>query len=49
MKAISGEKVTAMKKTVSIKGNKIEFDKTIDAKEFKGMSSHGSHRSHSSS
>ena len=48
MKVISGEKVTAKKKNISTKGNKIEFDKSIDTKEFKAMASHGSHRSHSS-
>ena len=49
MKNITGEKVTRMKKTILTASSKIEFDKKVDAKEFKGISSHGSHRSHSSS
>lgn len=48
MKNIPGEKVTAAKKIIASQNGKIEFDKNIDAKDFKAISSHGSHRSHSS-
>ena len=48
MKNISGENVTKAKKVIATKGSKIEFDKNADVKNFKGVSSHGSHRSHSS-
>ena len=48
MKNISGEKVTKIKEVISTKSNKIEFDKNIEVKTFKGISSHGSHRVHGS-
>ncbi|MBE8952578.1 MAG: hypothetical protein SR1Q7_05480 [Quinella sp. 1Q7] len=36
-----------IRRVINLNG-KIEFDKNIDAKDFKAISSHGSHRSHSS-
>ena len=48
MKNIPGEKVTTIKTIITSQNSKIEFDKNIDAKDFNAISSHGSHRSHSS-
>lgn len=49
MKNISGENVTKAKKVIMTQGSKVEFDKNVDMKALKGVASHGSHRSHSSS